>query len=148
MEGQTLLLTTPFFLMSAYSIVDGLDGIPETRPLLIVGNHTLMALDMNYLVHKLLMDKGFLMRGLAHPSVTTDAVNIVKMSDSDDSNPLMEIIWRVFNPRNLHKLYTLFGSVPVSAKNMHRLLSNGERVLLYPGGAVEVTPPVLKRSMK
>ena len=120
-------------------MVEGLDGLPDSRPLLIVGNHTLMALDMNFLVHKLLMDRDFLVRGLAHPIVMSEAVNVVKRPDDDQLGILGDFLVSLFNPRDAYKLYHLFGAVPVSAKNMHTLLSLGERILLYPGGAVEVT---------
>jgi putative hemolysin len=33
--------------------------------------------------------------------------------------------------------FTSFGSVPVGATSMYRLLQNGEMVLLFPGGARE-----------
>lgn len=36
------------------------------------------------------------------------------------------------------KLFTTFGAVPVSGKNMFQLLKRGEHVLLYPGGIREV----------
>lgn len=123
-----------------HSVVEGLEGVPQARPLLIVGNHTLLALDMNFLVYQLLKERDILVRGLAHPAVMSESVNYVKRSGNSNRNfgPMGEILVQIFNPRNMHKLYTTFGGVKTSAKNMHQLLSLGERVLLYPGGAVEV----------
>lgn len=36
------------------------------------------------------------------------------------------------------RVFTTFGAVPVSGKNMFQLLKRGEHVLLYPGGIREV----------
>ena len=48
----------------------GLDGIPtDARPILFIGNHQLMALDMGVLVEELYREKDILMRGLAHPAI-------------------------------------------------------------------------------
>ncbi|CAK0875497.1 unnamed protein product, partial [Prorocentrum cordatum] len=50
----------------------GLDGVPDPRelgrPVLLVGNHQLFALDLGPLVREFLVEKGFTPRGLAHPS--------------------------------------------------------------------------------
>lgn len=50
-------------------VVAGLDGIPDRRPVLIVGNHQLMAPDTFLLVEHLVREKGILLRGLSHPLV-------------------------------------------------------------------------------
>ena len=50
-----------------------------------------------------------------------------EQSDSDNSN----------GNANFGSLLSTYGAVPVSAFNMHKLLANGESVLLYPGGARE-----------
>jgi len=55
----------------------GLDGVPDPavagRPVLIVGNHQLLALDLGPLVREFLIEKGFAPRGLAHPVNFRDA---------------------------------------------------------------------------
>lgn len=51
------------------SVMEGLDGLPDVRPLLIVGNHQLMGIDTSVLVEKVFKDKGILVRGLVHPFV-------------------------------------------------------------------------------
>ncbi|CAJ1375669.1 unnamed protein product [Effrenium voratum] len=49
----------------------GLDGVPDPkelgRPVILVGNHQLFALDLGPLVREFLIEKGFPPRGLAHP---------------------------------------------------------------------------------
>lgn len=95
-----------------------------------------MALDMNYLVSKLLSEKDILVRGLAHPSVMNEAINFVEMPE--DATPFERGLLSLLNLRDTYKLYTTFGAVGVSAKNMYRLLSLGECILLYPGGVYEV----------
>eukprot|EP00933_Yihiella_yeosuensis_P021264 TRINITY_DN16868_c0_g1_i1.p1 TRINITY_DN16868_c0_g1~~TRINITY_DN16868_c0_g1_i1.p1 ORF type:complete len:910 (-),score=173.94 TRINITY_DN16868_c0_g1_i1:106-2814(-) len=49
----------------------GLQGIPDPseigRPVILVGNHQLLALDLGPLVREFLIEKGFAPRGLAHP---------------------------------------------------------------------------------
>jgi len=49
----------------------GLSGLPEPadvgRPIIFVGNHQLLALDLGPLVREFLIEKGFAPRGLAHP---------------------------------------------------------------------------------
>lgn len=52
------------------SIVRGFAGIPSDRPVLFVGNHQTLAPDTGLLVEELLREKGMLLRGLAHPSVS------------------------------------------------------------------------------
>jgi len=49
----------------------GLEGVPDPkalgRPVLLVGNHQLFALDLGPLVREFLIEKGYAARGLAHP---------------------------------------------------------------------------------
>ncbi|CAM9923584.1 unnamed protein product [Sphacelaria rigidula] len=54
------------------STVSGLSAVPgpdKSRPILFVGNHQLMALDLGVIVERLYAEKGVLARGLAHPMV-------------------------------------------------------------------------------
>lgn len=90
---------------------------------------------MNILIRQVLLEKGILLRGLGHPAVTSPNGN--KLLNEDDFNPLTRLLGRLFNPRDAHKLYTTFGAVPVSPSNFYKLLAQGERILLYPGGAKE-----------
>jgi len=50
-------------------VVSGLEGIPDERPLLFVGNHQLLGADMVSLVDHLLKERSILLRGLAHPVI-------------------------------------------------------------------------------
>jgi len=49
----------------------GLEGVPDPaevgRPVILVGNHQLLALDLGPLVREFMIEKGFSPRGLAHP---------------------------------------------------------------------------------
>ncbi len=53
----------------------GLSQIPEGRPLLLVGNHSTLALDLGVLSEQFLREKGVLLRGLAHPVIFYQAFN-------------------------------------------------------------------------
>lgn len=91
----------------------GLDNIPETRPLLFVGNHTLYGmLDVGFLFAELFEKKGIVLRGLG------DHVHF--------KLPL----WR--------ELLTAFGAVHGTRENCAALMRAGETVLVFPGGAREV----------
>ncbi len=93
---------------------DGWENLPAERPLLFVGHHTLWGvLDVPLLWRELLFKKDIILRGLgdhAHFKV-----------------PYMrEVLWR-------------FGAVDGTRSNAHRLLERGACVLVFPGGAREVT---------
>lgn len=48
----------------------GLAHLPESgRPVLYVGNHQTLALDIGFLIEDVVRERGILMRGLAHPAV-------------------------------------------------------------------------------
>ncbi len=65
--------TSPVFYSSVGGrMVRGLAGLPtqaQGRPLLFVGNHTTLALDMGVMVEELIRERGLLVRGLAHPVI-------------------------------------------------------------------------------
>ena len=123
-----------------------MDGIPDDRPILFVGNHPLMALDMKMLVYGLLKDKDILVRGLAHPAVMRESINVVKPPKGEEPTPIEQALIALFNPRDAYKLYTTYGAVSVNPRSAYRLLSHGECVLLYPGGAIEVCQITMIRS--
>lgn len=111
-------LTSPIYLSTTPegNVVRGLGGIPEKRPLLFVGNHTLWALDMGMMIERFLSDRKMLLRGLAHPALFAQ------------SGPESGGVTNVFSQ---------FGAVQVSGRNLHRLLEAEEAVLLFPGGVRE-----------
>lgn len=100
-------------------IVKGLTGIPQHGPVLLVGNHMLMGLELIPLVGEFLRQRNIFVRGIAHPALFS------KKSDEGlrQENQIDDV--------------RLFGAVPVSAKNLFRLLSTKSFALLYPGGARE-----------
>ncbi|CAN6469283.1 unnamed protein product [Victoria cruziana] len=101
------------------SIVRSLSGIPEKGPVLLVGYHMLMGLEMYPLVGEFLRQKNVLVRGLAHPVLFSRKMENARTEPSSMDN------------------IKLFGAVPVTPTNFFRLLSTKSFVLLYPGGARE-----------
>lgn len=160
-------LTSPVFFSTGADgvVVEGLGAIPEERPILFIGNHQTLALDLGVLCEEFLREREILLRGLAHPVIFSDAFNgseEKKNASESDANTLApwDIIptfgsllsggggltpgqqrmdsSRPVNGRASFKDFmTTFGAVPVSGKNMHKLLANGESVLLFPGGVRE-----------
>lgn len=92
----------------------GWEAIPEERPLLFVGNHTLYGvLDIPFLAAALLREKGIVLRGLA------------------DRFHYQIPIWR--------DILTQIGGVCGTPDNCARLMQSGEAIIVFPGGAREVT---------
>ena len=145
----------------------GLDGIPtDARPILFIGNHQLMALDMGVLVEELYREKDILMRGLAHPAIFSgmrggseggEEVEEEKKKEGEEENtsspssPSLPRLPSFLNsstsnssnrapPRSANRFeafMTEWGAVPVSGRNFFKLMAQGEAVLLFPGGARE-----------
>jgi len=111
-------LVSPVFFSTSpdNEVVTGLEHLPKGRPLIIVCNHQTLALDLGFLISGLLEEGGILARGLAHPSL---------FQDQSSTNA------------GMRGLFTNFGAVPVTPRNMFKLLKNEEVVLLFPGGARE-----------
>eukprot|EP00931_Biecheleriopsis_adriatica_P101366 TRINITY_DN76519_c0_g1_i1.p1 TRINITY_DN76519_c0_g1~~TRINITY_DN76519_c0_g1_i1.p1 ORF type:complete len:866 (+),score=157.64 TRINITY_DN76519_c0_g1_i1:29-2599(+) len=74
----------------------GLEGVPDPadlgRPVIFVGNHQLLALDLGPLVREFLIEKGFAPRGLAHPLNFPDVVADI-IASSSSSNPVERQGW-------------------------------------------------------
>ena len=113
------IATSPVMLSTLKDgkIVRGLGGIPRHGPVLLVGNHMLMGLDLFILVLQFLKEKNINVCGLGHP----EGLKLDSRSGISD----MSIILRVF------------GMLPATAINLFKLLSSHSYVLLYPGGARE-----------
>ncbi|ONK78620.1 uncharacterized protein A4U43_C02F20720 [Asparagus officinalis] len=107
-----------FSTMEDGRIVRGLSGIPDDGPVLLVGNHMLLGLDMVPMVPEFLREKKVILRGMGHPLLFHDRRGSFKGHDFFD-------------------LVRLFGAVPVTHRNLYRLLSEKAYVLLYPGGSRE-----------
>ncbi|KAK9117648.1 hypothetical protein Sjap_016595 [Stephania japonica] len=100
-------------------IVRSLEGIPCNGPVLFVGHHMLLGLELVPLLGKFLLEKNILLRGIAHPL-------------------LFEKTWeRTMHEYSRFDVCKLLGAVPVSASNFYKLMSTKSHVLLYPGGARE-----------
>ncbi|EOY02897.1 Esterase/lipase/thioesterase family protein, putative [Theobroma cacao] len=116
-----LTATSPVMLSTLENgkVVRGLAGIPSEGPVLFVGYHMLMAIEVVPFVAQLMSERDILLRALAHPAMFN------KVKDSRFPDPSMFDVIRIM------------GAVPVSATNFYRLLSSKSHVLLYPGGLRE-----------
>jgi 1-acyl-sn-glycerol-3-phosphate acyltransferase len=50
-------------------VAQGLSNIPNDRPVLFVGNHMYMGLDLSCVIREAYMQRGIMVRGLAHPAI-------------------------------------------------------------------------------
>lgn len=98
------------------TIVKGLNGVPSEGPVLLVGYHMLMGLELSGLVEGFLSEKKVMVRGLAHPELFTQS------SSSEFS---------------YFDYLKVFGAIPVTPSNFFKLLATNSHILLYPGGARE-----------
>lgn len=101
------------------TVVKGLSGVPKEGPVLLVGYHNLLGLELTPLVEGFLREKSILVRGVAHPELF--------LGNLESESPEVSLIDWV----------KVFGAVPVTANNLYKLLSQKAHVLLYPGGARE-----------
>ncbi|XP_024021158.1 acyltransferase-like protein At3g26840, chloroplastic [Morus notabilis] len=113
--------TSPVMLstLDTGKIVRGLAGIPSEGPVLFVGYHMLLGIDLAPLVAQLLIERNILLRGIAHPMMF---MNLQKGTLREFSS---------------FDTYRIMGAVPVSGKNIYKLFSSKSHVLLYPGGMRE-----------
>lgn len=94
------------------------------------------------MIQEFVQELGVLPRGLAHPVVFAgpDALTAAGanggMAQMGGGNSDPED--RAAGAMQFGSLLSTYGAVPVSGRNMHKLLEQGEMVLLYPGGAREV----------
>ncbi|XP_002968223.2 acyltransferase-like protein At1g54570, chloroplastic [Selaginella moellendorffii] len=114
-------LVSPVFLSTDKNgqVIKDLSAIPDEEPLLFVGNHMLMGLELSLIVGEIYKQKKLLARGLAHPLLFSHRFH----SEYSDQGFIDQI--------------GLFGATPVTGKNFYKLLSSKHSVLLYPGGARE-----------
>ncbi|XP_057764037.1 phytyl ester synthase 1, chloroplastic-like isoform X2 [Salvia miltiorrhiza] len=108
-----------FSTMEDGKIVKGLAGVPEEGPVLIVGYHMLMGLELAPLIEQFLQEKKILVRGIAHPTFFS---HLVENESKEFSS---------------YDYIRLYGALPVSANNLFKLFKTKSHVLLYPGGARE-----------
>ncbi|XP_031265805.1 acyltransferase-like protein At3g26840, chloroplastic isoform X2 [Pistacia vera] len=100
-------------------IVKGLAGIPSEGPVLFVGYHMLLGLELTPLVSQFMIERNIVLRGIAHPMM------FKKLKDGK----LPEL--------SQYDKIRIMGAVPVSGTNFFKLLSSKSHVLLYPGGMRE-----------
>lgn len=139
-------LTSPVFISTSQdgSKSYGLSDLPSPgqRPVIFVGNHQSLALDMGIFVEEILKERGILLRGLAHPAIFAS-----KKKNQDATRiDAMPAFINALNGRNnnsgnqnrgFETFLEEFGAVPVGPTNFVKLLSNKEAILLYPGGVKE-----------
>ncbi|PIA57053.1 hypothetical protein AQUCO_00600052v1 [Aquilegia coerulea] len=101
------------------TIVKGLAGVPNQGPILFVGYHMLLGLELFPLFEEFVSEKKIMIRGMAHPALHTQDHRF-----SFDNNVTRDKVRQS-------------GSVPVTPRNLYRLLSSDSFTLLYPGGARE-----------
>ncbi|XP_030450210.2 phytyl ester synthase 2, chloroplastic-like [Syzygium oleosum] len=114
-------ITAPVMLSTLEDgrIVRGLDGIPSEGPVLYVGYHMLLGLEVVPLVVRFVSQKNILLRGIAHPMI------FQKYGKGQTPEP------------GFYDTFRMMGAVPVSGTNLFKLLSSKSHVLLYPGGMRE-----------
>ncbi|KAK8364272.1 hypothetical protein V6Z12_A03G218900 [Gossypium hirsutum] len=108
-----------FSTMEDGKIVQGLAGVPNEGPVLLVGYHMLMGLELSCLIEAFLREKKIMVRGIAHPELFWG-----KLQSS--SNEFAFSDW-----------VKVMGALPVTANYLFKALSTKSHVLLYPGGARE-----------
>ncbi|KAG1326282.1 Acyltransferase-like protein, chloroplastic [Cocos nucifera] len=116
-----LLATSPvmFSTLKDGRMVKGLAGVPDKGPVLLVGDHMLMGLELSPLYKAFLKEKNVIIRGMAHPLFFSK-----KFETSRQEFYQFDIL-------------NIFGALPVTPINMYKLFSRGSFVLLYPGGVRE-----------
>ncbi|CAD6343771.1 unnamed protein product [Miscanthus lutarioriparius] len=100
-------------------IVRGLAGVPDKGPVLFVGYHALMGIELSPLYEEFLREKKTIVRGMAHPFLFGK-----KFESSRQEISRIDTV-------------SMYGGLPVTPINMYRLFERNEFVLLYPGGVRE-----------
>ncbi|KAL3653878.1 hypothetical protein CASFOL_003559 [Castilleja foliolosa] len=114
-------VTNPVMLSTLESgnIVRGLDGIPSEGPVLYVGYHMMLGLELVPLMSRFWTERNILLRGVAHPMMFTKL--------KEGKLPAL----------STYDMFRTMGAVPVSAANFYGLFKTKSHVLLYPGGMRE-----------
>lgn len=101
------------------TIVKGLAGVPAEGPVLLVGYHMLLGLELVPLIGQFLLERNIHVRGIAHPML---------FEKYKEGSPL---------DASFYDKFRLMGAVPVSGYNFFKLFRDNSHVLLYPGGMRE-----------
>ncbi|CAN6857894.1 unnamed protein product [Brassica oleracea] len=122
LDDHKLLIdaTSPVYLstLDDGKMVRGLEGIPSEGPVLYVGYHMLLGLELGPMVIQFLKERNIHLRGLAHPMLFLNGKDALADTQMFDK-------------------YKIMGGVPVSNFNIFKLLRSKSHVLLYPGGVRE-----------
>ncbi|WZY78847.1 hypothetical protein YC2023_025231 [Brassica napus] len=122
LDDHKLLIdaTSPVYLSTLEDgkIVRGLEGLPSEGPVLYVGYHMLLGLELGPMITQVLKERNIHMRGMAHPMLFINS----------------EV---TFVDTQMLDKYKILGGVPVSNFNIYKLLQAKSHVLLYPGGIRE-----------
>lgn len=115
-------MTAPVMLSTLENgkIVRGLGGVPSEGPVLLVGYHMLLGLELVPLIAQFLLERNIHVRGIAHPMM------FVK-NEEGSGGP----------NSSFYDTFRIMGAVPVSGANFFKLFSRKSHVLLYPGGMRE-----------
>ncbi|XP_030466934.1 phytyl ester synthase 1, chloroplastic-like isoform X1 [Syzygium oleosum] len=100
-------------------IVRGLSGVPSEGPVLLVGYHMLMGLELHSLVEEFLREKNIIVRGIAHLEMFSGKVE--NLSTEFGLTDWMKVM----------------GALPATGSNLFKLFQTKSHVLLYPGGTRE-----------
>ncbi|WCJ44006.1 Esterase/lipase/thioesterase family protein [Euphorbia peplus] len=100
-------------------IVRGLAGVPDNGPVLFVGYHMLLGLEVYSLLEEFVRQKNVVLHGIAHPAIFNRSLE------------------NSFSEFSIPDWLRAAGGVPATASTLFRLLSTKKHVLLYPGGARE-----------
>ncbi|GJX51369.1 acyltransferase-like protein, chloroplastic [Tanacetum coccineum] len=101
------------------TIVRGLSGIPSEGPVLFVGYHMMLGLELAPLIARIYSERGILVRGVAHP-LMFKKLKEGKLPDLSS-----------------YDTHRIMGAVPVSPTNLFKLFKTKSHILLYPGGMRE-----------
>lgn len=114
-------VTSPVMLstLDDGKIVKGLSGIPAEGPVLLVGYHMLLGMELAPMIPQFIIERNILVRGVAHPMLFF-RLREGKLPDL-----------------GLFDIFRVMGAVPVSGKNLYELMASKSHALLYPGGMRE-----------
>merc|ERR1719487_3095292 len=112
----------------------GLAGIPGTgdgRPVLLVGNHQLLAPDLGLLIDEYQQQKGEWLRGLAHPAVFAAADQLSEGGKGRGKGRGKG------GGAGGGAFFRRFGALPVSGRTLYAVMDAGQPGLVFPGGVRE-----------
>ncbi|XP_027155146.1 acyltransferase-like protein At1g54570, chloroplastic, partial [Coffea eugenioides] len=106
-----LIGSVMFSTLEDGKIVRGLSGVPSEGPVILVGYHMLLGLELVSLVEEFLRQRKILVRGIAHPTLFSQLVE----TDSKEFT--------------FYDTLKIYGATPVSATNLFKLFKTKSHVL-------------------